>query len=157
MNRREAMLGSSAFAATLALGTLSCARDAVAQSAAGAHAGHAGHHMGGGDPALLDAVHGCLKAGNACMSHCLGMIAAGDTTMSGCAPAGFDMLAAMEAVSKIASRGGPKAMAFAKSALGFCVDCEAECKKHAGHHAECKGCMEACQAMISALKPVLAG
>lgn len=150
MNRREAMLGSSAFAATLALGTLSCARDAVAQSAAGPHAGH--HMHMGGDQALLDAVHGCLKAGNACMSHCLGMIAAGDTTMSGCAPTVFDMLAAMEAVSKIAARGGPKATAFAKSALGFCVDCEAECKKHADKHPVCKECMEACQRTIAAIQ-----
>ena len=146
MNRREAMVGSGTWAAALALGTLSCARNAVAQSAP------AQHHHHGGDAALLDAVSACLKQGNACMAHCLGMRAAGDTTMAACAPVVHDMLAAMEALSKIAARGGPRAAEFAKVSMLLCVDCEAECKKHADKHVVCRECMEACQRTIAAIQ-----
>jgi hypothetical protein len=39
--------------------------------------------------------------------------------------------------------------------MEFCKDCEAECWKHAGHHAVCKECMEACQRTIAACQKTI--
>ena len=144
MNRREALFGSSAFTAALALGTLSCAKNAVAHTADHAH--------GSGDASLADASLACLKAGNACLAHCIGMVSNGDTSMAGCLASVTDMLAAMEALSKLAARGGKRFAETSKALVAYCEDCAVECQKHAEHHAVCKECYEACTRTVAALK-----
>lgn len=139
MNRREALVGSSVWTAALAVGTISCAKSAVAH-AADPHAHHAA-----GDPALVDAAFACMKAGNACLAHCIGMVVSGDTSMAACLASVSDMLATMDALAKVAQRGGKHTNALAKATLAFCTDCAAECQKHAAMHAVCKDCAEACQ------------
>ncbi|HQY64482.1 MAG: Csp1 family four helix bundle copper storage protein [Myxococcales bacterium] len=146
MNRREALVGSSVWTAALAIGTISCAKSAVAQAADP----HAHHH--GGDAALVDAAFACMKAGNACLAHCIGMVMANDLSMAACLGSVSDMLATMEALSKVAARGGKRTNELAKAALGFCSDCATECQKHAAVHAVCKECMEACQRTVAAIQ-----
>lgn len=145
MNRREALFGTSAFTAALALGTLSCAKSAVAHAAEGAH-------VHGGDPALADAALACIKAGNACLAHCIAMAQNGDTSMAGCLATVTDMLAAMEALSKLAARGGKRLPDTARALVAYCEDCAAECQKHADHHPVCKECFDACTRTVAALK-----
>lgn len=142
MNRREALVGSSVFTAALALGALSCAKNAVAHTAEHAH--------GGGSPELSDAALACIKAGNACLAHCIGMISSGDTSMAGCLATVTDMVAAMDALAKLASRGGKRLAETTKALVAYCEDCAAECQKHADHHPVCKDCLESCQRMIAA-------
>ncbi len=143
MNRREALLGSTALTAAFALSTLSCAKNAVAHTAEPARTG---------DPALADAVLACLKAGNACLAHCIAMVSTGDTSMAGCLSTVTEMLAAMEALSKLAPRGGKRLGETAKALVGYCEDCAVECQKHADHHAVCKECLDACQRTIAAVR-----
>ncbi len=143
MNRREALLGSTAVTAAFALSSLSCAKTAVAHTAEPARSG---------DATLSDAALGCLKAGNACLAHCIGMVAAGDTSMSGCLGTVTDMVAAMDALSKLAARGGKRLPETTKALVAYCEDCAAECQKHADHHPVCKDCLDACQRMIAAAR-----
>ena len=99
----------------------------------------------------------CEQRGQVCRAHCLRVRRTGDTSLEECRKLVEATLAVCAATAKLAMQDAKRFKDMAKVCLDVCVDCEAECKKHAGHHAECKGCMEACQAMISALKPVLAG
>lgn len=93
-----------------------------------------------------------MKAGNACLAHCIGMVMANDLSMAACLGSVSDMLATMEALSKVAARGGPRANELAKAALAFCSDCATECQKHAAVHAVCKECMEACQRTVAVIQ-----
>jgi Cys-rich four helix bundle protein (predicted Tat secretion target) len=96
---------------------------------------------------VTDAAFDCLKKGEACTSHCLDMIAAGDTSMKNCLSPLANMMAACTAISKIASYDTAKPEVIKNLALAcadLCKDCSDACKVHAGHHPVCKNCMEAC-------------
>ncbi|MBX3185375.1 MAG: Csp1 family four helix bundle copper storage protein [Labilithrix sp.] len=154
MNRRDALFTTGSMVLSASLGALACGGGtAVAQNAPKAPpsppagGGHA-HH--GGDASLADAAHACMAKGEACISHCIGMLVSGDTSMAGCMKAVHDMQAVMEGLAAAASSGSKHLPALAKVAAEFCKDCEAECRKHADKHAVCKECAEACARTVAA-------
>jgi Cys-rich four helix bundle protein (predicted Tat secretion target) len=156
MNRRDALFTTGSMVLSASLGALACGGGtAVAQntpkappSPAPPTGGHA--HAHGGDAGLAHAAHHCMAAGEACISHCIGMLSSGDTSMAGCMKAVHDMKAVMEGLAAAASSGSKHLPALAKVAAEFCKDCEAECRKHEGMHAVCKDCAEACAKTVAA-------
>ena len=158
MNRRDALLTTGSMLVSASLGALACGGgNAVAQNTpkpppspppAGGH-----HH---GDTALLEAAHGCLLKGDACLSHCIMLLSSGDTSMAGCSKAVHDMHAMMVGLAALAGSGSRHLPAVAKVAMELCKDCEAECRKHADMHVVCKECAEACSRTIAACQKVAA-
>lgn len=162
MNRRDLFFTTGSMIVSASLGSLACGgANAVAQNAAkgGPPApppppagAHTHHHMG--DPALLEAAHGCLAKGDACIAHCLMLLGSGDTTMAECAKAVRDMHAMMTGLAAAAASGSRHLAATAKVAMEYCKDCEAACRKHADQHPTCKDCAEACVKTIAACQRV---
>lgn len=151
MNRRELFAAAGAAALITAAG---------AAHAAGEH-DH--DHSGHGAPAsatpnakLLAAAGECGRAGQVCLSHCLNLIAAGDTSVAACAKTVNQMLAMCDALGRLAAADSPHLTAFAKVCQAVCADCEKECRKHEAHHAECKACAESCAACVEECKKIAA-
>jgi Cys-rich four helix bundle protein (predicted Tat secretion target) len=156
MNRRDAIITTGSMLVSASLGALACGgNNAVAQNTPKAPPPPAGQgHQHGGDVALVEAAHGCMAKGDACIAHCLAMAASGDTSMGGCGKAAYEMRAVMQGLAAAAASGSKHLPALAKAAIEFCKDCEAECKKHADMHAVCKECMDACSRTIAACQKV---
>ncbi len=144
MDRREFIGAGVALAGvTLAAKTAS----AGPAAAAAAKDPHAGHMMHGTASPLSDAAAACVTKGEACLQHCLGMYAMGDTTMAGCGKAVSDMLAAARALLALSLAGSKHTKIAAKLAADTAKDCEAECKKHT--HDVCKACAECCAKLVA--------
>lgn len=106
---------------------------------------------------LIASTADCIETGRACLTHCANSLASGSTMMAECNVAVQNMLAACEAMNKIAHLNTleQKAMkSFAASCQKVCEECYAQCKKHANHHAECKACMESCEDCIKVCKKI---
>ncbi len=150
MNRRELLSVAGAAAVVAAAGT------ALAEDE---HAGHVHADMAPApSPApqtLIDAAFDCVKAGQACLNHCLVAFAAGDASLSACARLADQMIAGCGTLAKLASVGSPHLPEAARLALALCEDCEKECKKHAEHHATCKACAEACAKCIEQCRALI--
>jgi Cys-rich four helix bundle protein (predicted Tat secretion target) len=161
MNRRDVILSTGSMAVSASLGALACGGGtAVAQgpkpppSPPPPAPGHAHHPMG--DAALLEAAHGCLAKGDACIAHCLMMFSSGDTSMADCAKTVRDMHAMMHGLAAAAASGSKHLAATAKVAMEYCKDCEAACRRHADKHPVCKECAEACAKTIAACQKAAA-
>jgi Cys-rich four helix bundle protein (predicted Tat secretion target) len=155
------MLSTGSMVVSASIGALACGGGtAVAQNTPKTPptpgAAPAGHVHGAGDTGLAEAAYGCLGKGQSCLSHCIGMLAAGDTTMAGCAPAVHDMHAVMVGLAAAAASGSRHLKDLARVAMSFCKDCEAECRKHADKHPVCKDCAEACAKTIAACQKTIA-
>lgn len=166
MNRRE-LISSSTVLAGLAVATdvLAQARkpDAKTKGTDATSNPHAGH-MGSTAPtaaapgpsavvaAFAAAAQGCVTQGEICQAHCIRTLSAGDTSMAACARSVTEMLAVCRAVTSLANLDSKHLKALAAVCIATCTDCEAACKEHAAHHAECKACMEACAETIKAAR-----
>lgn len=106
--------------------------------------------------ALADAASGCVRAGEACLQHCLDLLATGDTSLADCARTVTQMLAVCRAVGPIADAGSRHLPALASLCQAVCTDCVEACRKHAEHHAVCKACLEACEKTATAAKALAA-
>jgi Cys-rich four helix bundle protein (predicted Tat secretion target) len=95
--------------------------------------------------ALYDAARECLRAGDLCLDHCVRSLSTGDKMMAECAGTVRAMLPTCAAISQLALLKSDHLKEMAAVCAKICRDCEAACKKHANHHAECKACMESCQ------------
>lgn len=148
MERREAFkwLGGAA------LGTLF----GSAQAADHGHHHHEHAAVAARNTGLIAAASDCQKAGEACLAHCLYLLASGDTAMGGCAQSVNQMLAVCSAMMKLASQDSSLLPAQAKVAAQACEACEKECRKHEKKHAECKACAEACAACFKACQKIAA-
>ncbi len=147
MNRRDALLTSGAMVVSASLGAIACGtRNAIAQ---------APHGHAPGDPGLIDASFDCLKTGEACFDLVIATLSSGDTTMAGCMTTVRDMLAVVGALSKLAIASSKSLPSAAKLAIEACGACEAECRKHAGMHAVCRTCADACARTVAAAKRVV--
>jgi Cys-rich four helix bundle protein (predicted Tat secretion target) len=104
----------------------------------------------GGMSAVADAASDCVRKGEACLSHCLAMLATGDQSMAACSKTVRDVLATSRALETLALTNGPRAAALAKVAADVARDCQAECAKHA-QHPPCKECGDACGRLIAAI------
>ena len=101
-------------------------------------------------------VGACVQAGEACLSHCLRLLSGGDTSLGPCAITAREMLAVCRAVETLALADSKHLASAAALCANVCEDCRIECEKHAGHHAECKACAEACERTIAAAKAIAA-
>lgn len=179
IHRRELLLvGAGLVAAKATASTLACAKESTvdetaddpkaktktapsagdAQAAAAeGHEGHEGHedhegHEGGGEPAnaaFAAALADCTEKGEACMQHCISLLSTGDTSMAECAGAVNEMLAICRGMGVLAVADSKHLAAAAKVCHDLCSDCAAACKPHAGHHATCKACEDACRATMA--------
>ena len=95
--------------------------------------------------ALYEAARECLRAGDLCLDHCVRTLSTGDKSMAECAGTVRAMLPSCGAIAELALLKSEHLKEFAAVCAKICRDCEAACKKHAHHHAECKACMESCQ------------
>ncbi len=145
MNRREAMFATASTVAALSL-------SALAETKPGAAAAPAKGDKKPEAPAsevnlaLLRAAEHCVSTGQDCLDHCVRSLSTGDTMMAECAGTVRQMLPLCEAVAQLARIKSPHLKAVAAACAKACRECEATCKKHASHHAECKACMESCAA-----------
>lgn len=94
---------------------------------------------------IYDAALECVRAGTECFDHCIRSLQAGDKMMVECTTTVRAMLPLCRAVAELAMQDSKHLAALATVCAKVCRDCEAVCKKHAGHHAECKACMESCK------------
>ncbi len=143
MNRRELM--TSAGTAAVVLVSTSAMADDHMDHDHGAMT-HGAMIMPTANAKLVDSASTCVKAGQACMAHCLASFAGGDTSLAACATSVDQMLSICATLQKLAAAGSPHLPEMAKLAMVVCQDCEKECRKHEQHHATCKACAEACAA-----------
>lgn len=133
---------------------------AAAVSAKAFAADHEHHHdhgaMAGSNGPIITATADCMKAGEACLAHCLVLLGQGDKEMAGCAKAVNEMLALCTALFKLASQNSSRVPALAKVVADACASCEKECRKHDKKHAECKACAEACATCLKECKKLAA-
>lgn len=106
--------------------------------------------------AIVDAAKRSEQKGEVCRAHCVRLIRSGDKSMQECLKLVNEMLPLSAAMGRLAANDAPRLKDLAKVCRAACTDCQAECKKHADHHAECKASYEACTALLEALKPLLA-
>jgi Cys-rich four helix bundle protein (predicted Tat secretion target) len=118
--------------------------------------GHGLHHDHVGTSALAEKALACVGTGNACLDHCMKLLANGDTSIAACARSVDELVAACASLAKLATVGSAHLPAFAKATMAICQSCEAECRKHADKHATCKACGEACNACAAECRKVAA-
>ncbi|MEM7433833.1 MAG: Csp1 family four helix bundle copper storage protein [Myxococcota bacterium] len=147
MKRRDVIVAGAAAAVT---------QTVVAASGCKAEGGTTpAAHVGGDD--LVAALGACVAAGEACLTHCLRRLSTGDSSLGACAMRVREMLAICPAVETLALSESSHLPRAAALCVEVCESCRAECAKHAGHHAECRACEEACRAVIAAATPIAAG
>ena len=151
MNRRDLVtVGMSALAANAVMNHVACATGSASGPAKATAAST------GANAAFAARASACVAAGHACMRHCITKLAAGDTSLGQCAKLVDQMIALCQATGPLAEHGSPHLKDFAALCIKVCSDCKAECDKHAGHHAECKGCADACGMVIEEAKKIAA-
>lgn len=127
MNRRDML---SIGAATAAAHILTSVAGCAAQNAAVATPAAAG-----GAPnaraVLQRAVAECIRAGEACLAHCIRDLSAGSTAMAQCAAKVRVMLAICKAVEVVATTDSPHLVALAKLCAAACTECADACSAHA--------------------------
>lgn len=160
--RRAVVLGGAALAGTAGL----LASNRVARAGADAHAehdhhhghdhhGHGAHDAHGRDSqhqALIDAALLCVSKGEACVPHCVGLLAGGDVSLGECLEKVLVTIPMCTAVSRAAGLDATRLKEIAKVCGDICADCEIVCRKHEKHHAVCKDCAEACAAFVKESK-----
>jgi Cys-rich four helix bundle protein (predicted Tat secretion target) len=145
MNRRELMAAAAGVAAVAASAPIAAAPSFAADApAADALA------------SLRDAALDCIKAGDACLAHCLKTFADGDTGLALCAKLVEEAAGMSIALAKLAALKSERLAVAARATMQFCEACEKECRKHADHHATCKACADACLVTIDACKKITA-
>lgn len=142
MNRRDVLMTAAGSVAAMSLAAL--AEEPKAAPGAPVAGGPAPKEESF-NTVLFEATFGCLKAGEVCLDHCVRSLSTGDKMMAECAGTVRAMLPMCEAMSKLTLLKSTHMKALAAVCAKTCRDCEAACKKHAKHHAECKACMESCQ------------
>ena len=148
MKRREVLLvGTAAAVAQSLISTAGC-RTKPGTTAAAAVSGTAGATE------LASELGSCIQAGEACMNHCLQLLAKGDASLGPCSKRVREMLAVCRAVQTLVASESSHLATAAALCASVCEDCRAECEKHAHHHAECEACAKACERVIAAAKVV---
>ena len=138
MNRRDALKATAAAGAVLSMTALAegpAKAEAKSTTRPSGIEAHKDVYL-----AALD----CIRVGNECLDHCVRSLSTGDKMMAECAATVRAMLPLCQAVSQLAMLDSKHFKALAAVCAQACRDCEAACKKHAGHHAECKACMDSC-------------
>jgi len=105
---------------------------------------------------VVDAALDCVKKGQACIEHCIGLFKVGDTSVAECADMVQEMLAMCTALSQFASYQSKHLADLAKVCISVCEDCEKECRKHEKKHVACKACADSCGQCIKECKMLIA-
>ena len=140
ISRREVLMGLGAAAA------LACSDAAFSAMPGHDHSKHAPRY---GD--VLDAVNVCLDKGERCIAHCLVSFREGDLQLADCASKVHEMQAICSGFSYLLAANSEYLKDYSKVCEAVCADCARECRKHDEHH-ECRGCAEACEAVVDAIK-----
>ena len=126
---------------------------AISSSAMAADHDHHHDHAGAmRNAGLVASTSDCLKAGEACLAHCIYLLGNGEKEMAACAQSVNEMMAVCTALMKLASQDSKLVPGMAKLAADACANCEKECRKHENKHPECKACAEACAACLKECK-----
>lgn len=149
MTRRDAMTVAAGGAAVLSL-------TALAQGKSPAPAKEPAKAAWSINETLLAAALDCIKAGETCLDHCIRTLSTGDKSMAECAGTVRAMLPMCHALADLTRLNSSHVKALAAVCAKVCRDCEAACKKHQNHHAECKACMESCQKCAAECEKVAA-
>lgn len=96
------------------------------------------------------------QAGELCIRHCVRSMKAGDTSLADCLAAVPEMLATCTAAGTLTALQSRRLKDMLKVSLQVCETSEAECRKHAEKHPECKACAEACVACMKETRAALA-
>lgn len=113
---------------------------------------HGGHGRDSQHQALIDAAMHCVAMGEACVPHCVELMANGDPSLGECLESVLVMMPMCTAVARAARFDASRFKAAAQLCGDICADCEAVCRKHAEHHAVCKACADACAAFVKEAK-----
>ncbi|MEO6953428.1 MAG: four-helix bundle copper-binding protein [Polyangia bacterium] len=132
MKRRDLLVGAGVVLAAVAAN-----RAEAAPSAAKPSSG-----------SLVLAANSCVRASQACLRHCLDMLATGNVAMAACAKSVADLIPASEALAAIAAGSSRHTAALAAVVGQIARDCKAECDKHLAM-GPCKACAESCAALIA--------
>lgn len=142
MDRRELMKSGLAL-------SLAAAGTAMAQAdkPKGEHDHHEHHAHGGGKyAALVNTSADCGHIGEVCLAHCLVLLREGEKELAACAASVNQLLAACDALMKLAAGNSKYVPKMAALTETVCLDCEKECRRHEQKHQECKDCADACAA-----------
>lgn len=96
----------------------------------------------------------CIEIGLACVKHCEEQLASGNKDMAACLSSVQDMLAACEALHKLAVRGSKHVTAVAKACIEVCADCAKACEPHR-KMAVCGDCYDRCRECEAACKEIV--
>ena len=164
IGRRSLMLGAAIAAAPV--GGEAAAQDwwpfrrrDGAQNVPAQHEGHGAHAavapVSREEAAVVAALGACEAVGEACLTHCLALLGAGDASMAACARGVRDMLAVCRATQTLVQ--GQSALAGAQLALcrDACSACAAACAPHTSHHAPCSDCADQCRSAIAAIDALM--
>lgn len=150
---KRAMLGASLTTVILAA---PLASSGIAVAASDSHTGHdIGHGGAARYQSVIDAALTCVNRGDVCLNHCITLLGSGDTSLKECIRTVSAMLPMCAALARFAALEAGRLKELAKLCIDVCEDCEAECKKHADHHAACKACGESCAACIKECKTLI--
>lgn len=116
------------------------------------HTGHDGPAQDSQHRALIDAATHCITTGEACVPHCVDLMAKGDPSLAECLEAVLVMMPMCTAVARAARFDAARLKAVVALCRDVCEDCETVCRKHAEHHAVCKACADSCAAFVKESK-----
>lgn len=123
------------------------------------HAGHAGHASDTGlsepESAVVHALAHCDMVGQACLTHCLSLLAQGDSSMAACASGVREMFSVCQATTVLIQSRSSLAAAQLAVCRDACAACRAACLPHVDHHAQCSECAQACTRAIVAIEALL--
>lgn len=135
MKRRDLLVAAGGMAAVAALGKLE-----GTALAAGEHE----HHKHSTDPGLIDAALDCVKTAEACLSHCIDVLGAGDTSLAKCAKSVSELKVFCTALYQAGILNSAHLKEVAALSEKVCKECESECRKHKKHQT-CLDCANACE------------
>ncbi len=129
------------------------------------HQGHSGHTgagaaapettLTGEEDAVVNALMNCDAAGQTCLSHCLALLAQGDSSMAACARAVREMLGVCAAARTLMYSGSALAAAQLAVCRDACGACRVACEPHISHHAQCAACAGACAQAVAAIDALM--
>lgn len=129
------------------------------------HQGHGGHTVPASpapetaltveENTVVNALMTCDAVGQACLSHCLALMAQGDSSMAGCARAVREMLGVCAAARTLMYSGSSLAAAQLAVCRDACSACRVACEPHISHHAQCAACAGACARAVAAIDALM--
>lgn len=134
----------------LSMATAAIAAGGLMASPAEAH--HTKGHHDGESPAawkrhagLVKALNECEAMSLACLDHCIGELASGDSSLEKCAARVRETMSLCSATRSLVLQGSPLVPAALELCAQACRGCQEECEKHRKHHEVCGACADSCR------------